>query len=120
MPIIRDDIVVRQPQWRATVETAIARGSVRGLPPPADLPPGDLALQKMFKRWRVVFRIRGGKTITMGSATDAGREQLQQQLFAQPRRMTLESGREVVVICDRPGLFYPVPVEVYAQLGGAT
>lgn len=118
MPIIRDDIVVRQPQWRAVVETAIARGSVRGLPPPADLPPGDLSLQKMFKRWRVVFRIRGGKTITMGSATEAGREELQRKLLFQPRRMTLENGRQVIVINDRPGLFYPVPIEVYA--GGAT
>lgn len=120
MPIIKADIVVRQPQWRAIVEAAIARGSVRGLPHPADLPPGDLVVQKMFLRWRVVCRVKDGKTITLGSATDAGREQLQQQLFGQPRLMTLESGRQVVVIRDRPGLFYPIPAEVYARLGGAT
>lgn len=121
MPIIKADIVVRQPQWRATVEAAITKGSVRGLPPPTDLPPdGVLVVQKDFLRWRVMYRVKGVKTWTLGSATDAGRERLQQQLFAQPRCMTLENGRQVVVICDRPGLFYPIPAEVYAQLGGAT
>ena len=119
MPIIRDDIVVRQPQWRATVEAAIARGSVRGLPPPADLPPGgNLIMQKDFLRWRVMYRVKGVKTFTLGSATEAGREELQRKLLFQPRRMTLENGRQVIVINDRPGLFYPVPIEVYA--GGAT
>jgi len=121
MPIIRDDIVVRQPQWRATVEAAIARGSVRGLPPPADLPPnGDLNVKKDFLRWRVMYRVKGVKTFTLGSASDAGREELQRKLLSQPRRMTLENGRQVIVICDQPGLFYPIPAEVYAQLGGAT
>lgn len=121
MPIIKADFVVRQPEWRATVEAAIARGSVRGLPPPADLPPsGELVVRKDFLRWRVMYRVKGVKTYTLGSATDAGREELQRKLLSQPRRITLENGRQVIVINDRPGLFYPVPIEVYARLGGAT
>lgn len=118
MPILRQDIIVKQPQWYATLEAAIAKGTVRGVPVPPDLPPGGyLVIVNSYLRWRVQYRMKG-RQILLGSATEAGRETLRRRYLAR-HPITLESGRQVVVVFDRKNLPWPIPVEFIRHLKGA-
>lgn len=117
MPILHEDIIVKEPQWADTVEAVIAKGSVRGVPIPPDLPPGgQLAIANSYLRWRVQYRMKG-RQILLGSATEAGREELRRRYLAKrpPMTITLECGRQVVVLFDRLNLPYPVPAERFRQ-----
>ncbi len=121
MPILHDHIIIKEPQWRATVEAVIARGTARGAPIPPDLPPGgSLALVKSYLHWRVQYRIKKGSLILLGSATAEGRSELRLRYLAD-HPITLESGRQVIVTFDdaNPDLVRPVPVEVFRQFHAA-
>lgn len=117
MPILHQPIIVKQPQWYDAVEAAIATGSARGVPHPPDLPPGGyLAVSFSFLRWRVQYRMKG-RQVLLGSATEAGREQLRRRYLAK-HPITLENGRQVVVTFDHdnPDLVRPIPIEVFRRL----
>lgn len=122
MPYLHQPIIIKQPQWRDAVEAAIGAGSVRGIPTPPDLPPGGyLTLQHDFLRHRLTYRIKGGKVITLGSATEAGRAELRQRWLAK-HPIALEGGRQVFVIFDNgnPDLPRPVPAEIFRRFVPAT
>ena len=121
MPILHQPIIVKQPQWAETVEMAIATGSARGVPRPDDLPLGGyLAVVNSFLRWRVQYRMKG-RQILLGSATEAGREELRRRYLAR-HPITLESGRQVFVVFDHgnPDLARPIPAEVFRRFVPAT
>lgn len=121
MPILHQDIIVKQPQWADALEAAIAKGTVRGVPVPPDLPEGgNLAIVNSYLRTRIVYRMRG-RQILLGSATEAGRQELRRRYLAK-HPITLENGRQVVVIFDNanPDLARPIPAEIYHRLALAT
>jgi hypothetical protein len=120
MPYLHQDIIVKQPQWAETVEAVIAKGTVRGVPVPPDLPPGgNLTIVNSYLRWRVQYRTKG-RQILLGSATAAGREELRRRYLAK-HPITLESGRQVFVTFDdgNPDMARPIPAEIYHRLAFA-
>jgi hypothetical protein len=111
MPYLHQDIIIKQPQWADALEAAVAKGTVRGVPVPPDLPPGgNLTIVNSYLRRRLVYRMPG-RQILLGSATEAGREQLRQRYLA-THPITLGNGRRVFVVFDygNPDLPRPEPV----------
>jgi len=105
------------------VVAAIARSSVRGLPKPAGLPAnGDLTLQRLFGRHRLVYRMPG-KTVTLGSVKDDYREQVRQE-WLRSNPITMRDGRRIIITFDfgNPDLPRPEPAELFRRptLRGAT